>query len=112
MSSAQGQLLHSLYGVGTDLTVTKASTAGSGGAFHFGGAAGSAPRSFSGSHIGSSPRLALLSNTHVTRVAALSGVRGAVGGLSLISIAFSGQFTPGSGPPCLAPPPLNSSKPP
>jgi ABC-type antimicrobial peptide transport system permease subunit len=98
-SSAQDQVLHSLYGVGTDLTVTKAPTAGSGGGFHFGGAAGSAPRSFSGSHIGSSPGLALLSNTDVTKVAALSGVRSAVGGLSLISITFSGQFTPGSGPP-------------
>ncbi|MGP8161018.1 MAG: ABC transporter permease, partial [Candidatus Dormibacteria bacterium] len=35
VNAAQGQVLSSLYGVGTDLTVTKAPTAGSGGSFNF-----------------------------------------------------------------------------
>jgi putative ABC transport system permease protein len=35
VAQAQGRVLHSLYGVGTDITVTKAPTASSGGPFGF-----------------------------------------------------------------------------
>ena len=38
VKSAQGQVLPSLYGVGTDITVTKAATPGAGGPFRFGAA--------------------------------------------------------------------------
>ena len=37
VKTAQSQVLHSLYGVGTDITVTKTATPGSGGPFRFGG---------------------------------------------------------------------------
>src|SRR3984885_11089088 len=40
VKNAQGTVLHSLYGVGTDITVTKAPTAGSGGPGGFGFSAG------------------------------------------------------------------------
>ena len=45
VSATQGTVLHSLYGVGTDVTVTQSPTAGSGGGTRFnfaGGAAGPA----------------------------------------------------------------------
>src|ERR1700746_4097641 len=35
VKNAQGKVLHALYGVGTDVTVTKSPTAGSGGPFGF-----------------------------------------------------------------------------
>src|SRR6266542_216874 len=48
VSSSQGTVLHSLYGVGTDVTVTQTPTAGSGGPARFGvggGNSGSKPQS-------------------------------------------------------------------
>ena len=44
VKNAQGQVLHSLYGVGTDITVTKTPTASSRPAFGFRGAFGNRAR--------------------------------------------------------------------
>src|SRR3984893_17332152 len=53
VKNAQGTVLHSLYGVGTDITVTQAPKAGSGGGFGFaaGGNIGSSTRPAAGSKI-------------------------------------------------------------
>ena len=53
VANAQGTVLHSLYGLGTDVTVTKSPAAGASGprAFGFGGAIGSAIRPAAGTKI-------------------------------------------------------------
>lgn len=107
VSAAQSQVLHSLYGVGTDLTVTKAPTLGSGGPFQFGSGAGqpsTRPKTFSGQHVAATPGLAPISAKDVTQIGSMSDVKGVAGGLSLSVFTFTGQvqpgsgFTPGSGP--------------
>ena len=98
VNAAQGAVLHSLYGVGTDLTVTKAPSFGSGGPFQFGGAArGAKPATISGQHLSSSPGLAVFPATDASRIADLKDVRSAAPGLVLNDFTFSGKFQPGSG---------------
>ncbi len=100
VSAAQGEVLHSLYGVGTDLTVTKVPTPGSGGPFRFGSGTGGFSRSEQGqpinvSRLTSSGGLATLSAKSVTAISKLKGVLASTGALSLSSISVSGTF-PGS----------------
>ena len=104
--NAQTQVLHSLYGVGTDITVSQNAATGSGGPVQFGmnpGAADKQGQRFSRDRINSTPGLALISDKKVTAIANLDSVSAAVGGLTLSSIHVSGQFaqvTGGtSGPP-------------
>ncbi|MHB8392930.1 MAG: ABC transporter permease [Candidatus Dormibacteria bacterium] len=106
VNAAQSQVLHSLYGVGTDLTVTNAPTFGSGGPFRFGSGAGAPatrPKTFSGQHVAATPGLTAISAQDITQISSMADVRGAAGGLSLSVFTFSGQvqagsgFTPGSG---------------
>jgi ABC-type lipoprotein release transport system permease subunit len=92
--TAQGKVLHSLYGVGTDVTVTKTAKAGSGGPqrFRFGGGP---PGGRSGAHLSRnvlhpSPGQATLSASDVAKVASLRGTASAVGGLQLADTSFSG----------------------
>ncbi len=99
VKSAQGEVLHSLYGVGTDITVTKAAAAGTGGGFHFGG--GPPPTSsghtFSRDRLSSAPGLTTIDASRVASISSLKGVAGATGILSLSSIHISGTFTFGGG---------------
>ena len=98
VNAAQGQVLHSLYGVGTDLTVTKAPSFGSGGPFSFGGPpTGARPTSISGQHVSASPGLAVIPATDVSKITKLKGVSDAAGGLALSDFTFTGSFQPGSG---------------
>ncbi len=100
---AQGDVLHSLYGIGTDMTVSKTATAGTGGPqrFHFRGAAGSSA-SRAGTHI-STNRLrptageAELPFSDVAKVASLHGTSAATGGLVLTDTSFSGTIPSSSG---------------
>jgi len=95
VNAAQGQVLSSLYGVGTDLTVTKVPTAGSGGSFSFNANPASraqAGQAFSQDHLSSSPGLEVMADSDVTSISALKGVEGATGALVLNSIHVSGSF--------------------
>jgi len=115
VKTAQGQVLHSLYGVGTDITVTKAATPGSGGGFHFGGRAptGTAPSTpFSRDRLSSTAGLTTIDDSSVAAISKLKGVAGATGTLSLSSIHISGTLTFGGGAPGSSPSPSSSSAPP
>ncbi len=98
MSRAQGKVLESLYGLGTDLTVTKAQERPEGG--------GQAQRprfEFQGKDDGaeqSSDRLMVqgfqtLADSTVATVAKQPGVDRAVGGLSLVNLKINGEFKRG-----------------
>jgi len=97
MKSAQSQVLHNLYGVGTDITVTKAATTDSQGAqgpqrFNF-------SQSGTGSKSTSQDRLRVMGGTgtltsaQLATIAKQSGVSAAVGGLSLNDTKFNGSFS-------------------
>ena len=101
VKAAQGQVLSSLYGVGTDLTVTKAATAGPGGGFRFSGTPSSsaqAGQSFAQDHLTSAAGLTTISASDVTSISKLKGVAGATGALALNSVHITGTFTGGFGP--------------
>jgi ABC-type lipoprotein release transport system permease subunit len=96
VKAAQGQVLSSLYGVGTDLTVTKPATAGTGAGFRFSGTPSSsaqAGQSFAQDHLTSAAGLTTISDSDVTSVSKLKGVAGATGALVLNSVHITGTFT-------------------
>jgi len=98
VKNAQSDVLHSLYGVGTDITVTKAPTAGSNsGGFGFGfrGSIGSTSRPKAGSKIDDNTlsaggTLASIGASDVTTIAKLNNVAAAAGGLSLTDRTVTG----------------------
>lgn len=98
MSRAQGKVLESLYGLGTDLTVTKAQERPED------GSRPQRPRfEFQGKEEGeeqSSDRLMVqgfqtLADSTVASVAGQPGVDRAVGGLSLVNLKINGEFEQG-----------------
>jgi putative ABC transport system permease protein len=105
--NAQGSVLHSLYGVGTDITVTKTPAAGSGapGSFGFRGRFGSgSSRPKAGTKISvdtlRGPQLGTLAGSSVAAVARLPDVAAAAGGLTLTDTKVTGKipsFGGGSG---------------
>ncbi|MCZ0987293.1 ABC transporter permease [Streptomyces diastatochromogenes] len=98
MGKAQDKVLQSLYGLGTDMTVTKAASASTGDAqrprFQF-DARGNDDDSTQSSDRVMVQGFQTLSTSTVTKVGAQSGVSDAVGGLSLQVIKINGQFTRG-----------------
>src|SRR6201987_3814888 len=104
VSATQGTVLHSLYGVGTDVTVTQSPTAGSGGGTRFnfagGGAGGqqSAGTSFS-RDILAGGGLGTIKSSSVTTVSGLKDVSAAVGALVLNDVKLSGTVSAGGGQP-------------
>ena len=97
VKNAQGTVLHALYGVGTDVTVTKTPKAGSftPGSFGFGFRAGSGSRPVAGTKINNntlsaSPTLAAINSSSVATVAGLHCVAAAAGGLTLDNRTISG----------------------
>ncbi len=97
VKNAQGTVLHALYGVGTDVTVTKTPKAGSfdPGSFGFGFRAGTGSRPVAGTKINNStlaasPTLASISSSSVATVAGLHDVAAAAGGLTLDNRTISG----------------------
>jgi putative ABC transport system permease protein len=95
---AQATVLHSLYGVGTDITVTQAPTAGSGGpaGFGFRGRVGNQQRPASGTKIDidnlTSIGQGTLAASSVTSIGKLTHVAGAAGALSLTDAVITGKI--------------------
>lgn len=89
VSKAQGDVLHSLYGQDTAITVTKAPKFGSSGpgGFRFRAGAGGGSRPAAGSKVSvdtlASTALGTISTADVASVAKLNGVAAAAGGLTL-----------------------------
>ncbi|AQU66011.1 ABC transporter permease [Streptomyces niveus] len=97
MRDAQGKVLESLYGLGTDMTVTKAAPPASEGGrerprFNFDAQDGDEAQS---SDIVMPQGFETLASSTVDEVAGQSGVATAVGGLSLSVIKVDGEFKPG-----------------
>lgn len=100
VQQSQKQVLQSLYGLGTDISITKVITpdaAGQGGRrFDVGGGAGQ--RDANGNRKFSQSRLIVMPGTEtfdvatIAQVSALSEVKGAASALKLTSISFSGQL--------------------
>jgi ABC-type antimicrobial peptide transport system permease subunit len=109
VKNAQASVLHSLYGVGTDITVTKTPTTSSTGAggfgFSFRQSVGSSSRPKAGTTIDDNTltsdfTLGSLKSSDVTTVANLKNVAAAAGGLTLTDRTVSGKvpsFNTGSG---------------
>jgi ABC-type lipoprotein release transport system permease subunit len=101
VKSAQRQVLHSLYGVGTDMTVTTSATRSQAGPQRFGGfGAGppsqSGPRHLSRNVLRPGPGSSTLPASDLAKVRSVSGVAGASGGLVLTNTSFSGVIPSGS----------------
>ncbi|WBO64188.1 ABC transporter permease [Streptomyces camelliae] len=98
MGKAQDKVLQSLYGLGTDMTVTKAASADAGGSqrprFQFDAKDNGDSSTQSSDRVMVQGFTTLASST-VTKVGDQQGVSSAVGGLSLRVLKVSGQFTRG-----------------
>jgi len=98
MGKAQDKVLQSLYGLGTDMTVTKAAAASTSTSdrprFNFDAQADGSDSEQSSDRV-MVQGFQTLSNTTVSKVGSQSGVSDAVGGLSLQVIKVDGQFTRG-----------------
>ncbi len=103
VKDAQTKVLHSLYGVGTDATVTQAPSASGFGPqqFGFGGPRPTPGGSFSSTHIRRVPDLVPLRQSRVSQIARLDDVNAATGSLSLTETSVSGtlpDFASGGAP--------------
>jgi ABC-type antimicrobial peptide transport system permease subunit len=104
VEDAQRSVLRSLYGIGTDITVTEAADAGQPptGGFRIGAAdVGGRPTKISRDQVVASPGQATFSERRATTIADLDGVDNATGALSLTAIHLSGKlpsFDVGGGP--------------
>ncbi|MEV8537664.1 ABC transporter permease [Streptomyces sp. NPDC051572] len=98
MGKAQDKVLQSLYGLGTDMTVTKAATPTASGSqqprFQFDANNNGDSKTQSSDRVMVQGFTTLASST-VTKVAGQKGVSDAVGGLSLNVVKVDGQFTRG-----------------
>jgi putative ABC transport system permease protein len=98
VKNAQGSVLHSLYGVGTDITVSKTPAAGSGapGSFGFRGNTGTRTRPAAGTKINVNNLRAFGAGTiaasSVSQIARLPGVAAASGGLTLTDTKITGKI--------------------
>ena len=99
MKNAQSTVLHSLYGLGTDITVTKSAAAGAGGgAQKFGiQQSGSGSKSSSADRLSVNQGTATMASSTVTEVASQTNVQSAVGSLLLNDFKFDGSFKLKSG---------------
>jgi ABC-type lipoprotein release transport system permease subunit len=92
---AQGSALRSLYGVGTDVTVTTQAEPGEGGEARFGlnpGGEDQQGQEFARDRLLAEPGLATMSDEDVDAISELSGIDAVSGGLSLTSIHLEGTF--------------------
>ena len=101
VKNAEGSVLHSLYGVGTDITVTKTpstGSAGNGASFGFRGSFGSSARKATAgtkidqNTLSSDPTLSSIAGTSVTTVSKLANVAAVAGGLTLTDRTVDGTI--------------------
>ena len=98
VKNAEAEVLHSLYGQDTDITVTKTPTAGSGGpgSFGFRGQFGTQQRPAAGTTIDidtlRSAGLGSITTSSLSSVASLSNVAAAAGGLTLTDTKITGTI--------------------
>jgi putative ABC transport system permease protein len=98
VKNAQSTVLHSLYGVGTDITVTTTPKAGSGGAqsFGFGFRTGTGSRPAAGTKIDTeslrSTSLGTIASTSLTKISSIKDVAAAAGGLVLTDTKITGTI--------------------
>jgi ABC-type lipoprotein release transport system permease subunit len=95
VSNAQDEVLHSLYGVGTDITVSQTAKLGEGGPQRFGMQppdASQRGKMYTRDAITASPGQQSLAGARVETIAGLDGVAAASGSLSLSSIHVEGSF--------------------
>ncbi|HEY3956754.1 MAG TPA: ABC transporter permease [Streptosporangiaceae bacterium] len=97
VSAGQGTVLKSLYGVGTDVTVTQSPSAGSGGGPHFGfgGRPGQGGSTKINRNILASGGLGTLKSSSAATVARQKNVSAAAGALVLNDVKLSGTFSAG-----------------
>ncbi len=100
VSATQGTVLKSLYGVGTDVTVTQAPTAGSGGGqrFNFQGTDSGQKGTSVNRNILAGGGFGTIKSSAVTTVSGLKDVTASVGSLSLNDVDLSGTFSQSGGP--------------
>ncbi|MFZ6992410.1 ABC transporter permease [Curtobacterium sp. RRHDQ66] len=96
VKTAQSSVLQSVYGVGTDITVSKTATPSSSGgrpSFDFGGqdSSGSGSTNLSQSRLSVSPGTSTLTTANLKTVTATDGVKAATGVLTLQNSTFSGS---------------------
>jgi ABC-type antimicrobial peptide transport system permease subunit len=95
VGEAQDKVLQSLYGVGTDITVTRTAQMGSGGPAEIGmnpGERQDQGERFSRDRVMTSPGQRSISTTKIDQIAALDGVSSAAGGLTLTAMHVEGKF--------------------
>jgi ABC-type lipoprotein release transport system permease subunit len=103
VSATQASVLHSLYGVGTDVTVTQSPTAGSGGGTRFNIAGGQPSQQNTGTSFSRdilvAGGLGTIKSSSVTTVSGLNDVSSATGVLVLNDVKLSGAVSAGGSPP-------------
>jgi putative ABC transport system permease protein len=95
VGQAQDDVLQSLYGVGTDITVTRTAQPGSGGPERFGmnpGDQAQQGQKFARDRVMTPPGQQTITAAKVDQVAALDGVSGAVGALTVNVMHVEGEF--------------------
>ena len=95
VAAAQDEVLRSLYGVGTDITVTQTAQQGTGGPQQFGMTPGDRQdqgEKFSRDRVMTSPGQQAISTGKIDKIAALDGVTSAVGGLTVSVMHVEGEF--------------------
>jgi putative ABC transport system permease protein len=95
VKNAQTTVLHSLYGIGTDVTVTKAAPKGTGGAssFSIGGGKPTAGQNFDRNLLlSASSGLGTINSSYVTSIANLPHVANVSGALALTDLDVSGKI--------------------
>jgi ABC-type antimicrobial peptide transport system permease subunit len=97
VKNAQGKVLHALYGVGTDVTVTQSPSQGSGGPFRFRvGPSGSQQRPKAGTTFTRdtliAPTLGTLKSASLTQISRLAHVTSVAGVLNLTDLRVSGKI--------------------
>ena len=107
VQNAQASVLQSVYGVGTDITVSQAATAPTAGAagggrqnFNFGaggGATSGGTTNLSQSRLTSTPTQTVFADSQLATVKGVSGVAAATGTLALENTTFSGQIPGAAG---------------
>jgi ABC-type lipoprotein release transport system permease subunit len=101
VSATQGTVLQSLYGVGTDLTVTQSPAAGSGGGTHFNFAGGDGGQPADGTSFSrdilAGAGTGTIKSSSVTAVSGLKDVSAAAGVLVLNDVKLSGTISASGG---------------